>query len=67
MLPGISTPSVNTGFEKNACLYVTDVVSNKGATSKMIKRNEGRHGAGGEGSHQHQGHEPWTSRCPAAT
>jgi ribonuclease G len=42
VLPGISSAFVNTGFEKNAYLYVTDVVSNakERHIEKMIKRNE---------------------------
>lgn len=42
VLPGISSAFVNTGFEKNAYLYVTDVVSNSKDRhiEKMVKRGE---------------------------
>jgi ribonuclease G len=42
VLPGISSAFVNTGFEKNAYLYVTDVVSSSKDRhiEKMLKRGE---------------------------
>ena len=42
VLPGISSAFVNTGFEKNAYLYVTDVVSpsKDRHIEKMLKRGE---------------------------
>ena len=42
VLPGISSAFVNTGFEKNAYLYVTDVVSDSKdrRIEEMIKRGE---------------------------
>lgn len=41
VLPGISSAFVNTGFEKNAYLYVTDVVSDSKDRhiEKMLQRN----------------------------
>ena len=42
VLPGISSAFVNTGFEKNAYLYVTDVVSSSKDRhiEKMVRRGE---------------------------
>ena len=42
VLPGISSAFVNTGFEKNAYLYVTDVVSpsKDRHIEKMVRRGE---------------------------
>ena len=66
VLPGISSAFVNIGFEKNAYLYISDVLGEQRRRDRRdAEEGPGHHGPGRQGGHQHQGHEGHDGRLPA--